>query len=1042
MKKILLLALLLPACGLLAQSAKKNPPLQKKTYTPAEPKLNAPKPAVPPAENPFGLPAVTLRPIPALVPLSAPSAPQIRITRGENGLPILFEGRTEASVPTGDVNSDALNYLASLNPAGIAEPLAEFTAVRVETDQLGNSHVRLEQQYQGVPVYGGELIAHLRNGAFDLLNGRYYPTPQLNSVQPAINADRAVELVKEAIGPGKVKTNWSADELKLLNTAPYRTQLVIYHHNAQLDNERLVWYVEAHPNLLSREIYFIDAVSGDVIHHYDYTCKIDGGRHEHQEHSDTPAPETDREANIPPPPTDGSGFDLFNVLRSFKVWQQNGTYYMEDATKSMFNSSASNMPGDPVGVIVTLDALNTSPENQNFDYTLVNSGSASFNNKAAVSAHLNSVKSYDYYQSTFNRKSIDGVGGNILAFVNVSESNGASMENAYWNGAAMWYGKGGSTFQELARGLDVGGHEMTHGVVEKTANLVYQSESGALNESFADIFGAMIDRDDWQIGEDVMQPGTNAALRSLQDPHNGVSSNSPWWQPKHVNEQYNGSQDNGGVHINSGIPNHAFYLFAIQASVGKDKAEQVFYKALRDYLVKSSKFVDLRIAVLQAANELYGSAVANAAASAFDQVGILGSSPGGNYLGQLQVNPGDDYILCVSNDYKNLDLAIGNGTVLGTIYNQGLKSRPSITDNGSQIVFVNAAGHIITVDMVYTQTDIIPTVNPPISAAPVWRNAAISKDGRFVASLTDDGDNLIYVYDILTNQQEVFTLYNPTYSNGGQVTGEVQYADVLEFDHSGNYIMYDSYNELSNSQGLDISYWDIGFLKFWENGGFTNGNNAFISKLFNGLPEKTSVGNPAFAKNSPYVIAFDYIDEQSNQYDVYGANVETGDYNVVLANNGDLGWPNYNRLDNAMIYEGPNSSGVTNIYTRGLAADKITPSGNESLLIGNRNWGVWYADGDRSLVVGTNEPGQAAFDLSLSPNPAVDVTYLNITAKNASQARVSLINLMGKTLQSRELQLAEGANRLDLNLHELPSGTYIVQLFSGGSAAALKLVKQ
>ncbi|MCB0574365.1 MAG: M4 family metallopeptidase, partial [Saprospiraceae bacterium] len=333
--------------------------------------------------------------------------------------------------------------------------------------------------------------------------------------------------------------------------------------------------------------------------------------------------------------------------------------------------------------------------------------------------------------------SIDGVGGNILAFVNVSESNGASMENAYWNGAAMWYGKGGSTFQELARGLDVGGHEMTHGVVEKTANLVYQSESGALNESFADIFGAMIDRDDWQIGEDVMQPGTNAALRSLQDPHNGVSSNSPWWQPKHVNEQYNGSQDNGGVHINSGIPNHAFYLFAIQASVGKDKAEQVFYKALRDYLVKSSKFVDLRIAVLQAANELYGSAVANAAASAFDQVGILGSSPGGNYLGQLQVNPGDDYILCVSNDYKNLDLAIGNGTVLGTIYNQGLKSRPSITDNGSQIVFVNAAGHIITVDMVYTQTDIIPTVNPPISAAPVWRNAAISKDGRFVASLTD-----------------------------------------------------------------------------------------------------------------------------------------------------------------------------------------------------------------------------------------------------------------------------------------------------------------
>ena len=92
------------------------------------------------------------------------------------------------------------------------------------------------------------------------------------------------------------------------------------------------------------------------------------------------------------------------------------------------------------------------------------------------------------------------------------------MENAYWNGDAMWYGNGGSTFKPLARGLDVGGHEMTHGVVEKTANLIYQDESGALNESFADIFGSMIDRDDWLIGEDVMQPNTNAALRSMQDP--------------------------------------------------------------------------------------------------------------------------------------------------------------------------------------------------------------------------------------------------------------------------------------------------------------------------------------------------------------------------------------------------------------------------------------------------------------------------------------------------------------------------------------------
>ncbi|MBK7937764.1 MAG: M4 family metallopeptidase [Lewinellaceae bacterium] len=1045
MKKILLFALLLATSGAFAQSAKKNPPAPKKDYQTWELKFNLPEtPAVPPAENPFGLPSVKRQPLPAFLPAAA-TAPQVRITRGENGLPIWFEGKTEASAITGDVKAGALNYIASLQPAGIAEPLTEFAARSVQTDEQANTHVRFDQIYLGVPVYGGEVIAHTRQGEFERLNGRYFPTPQLASVTPAIDAGRAIETVKQSIGFENVKTNWTAEQMKFMKSEPFQTSLIIYHPDFQPNNERLAWLVEARPNLLTRVIYFIDAQTGEVIHHFDHTCKIDGGRHVESRCSEG-------DANMPlpvftapaPPPVTANGTDLLGVNRSFGAWQQGSIYYLEDAGKSMFNSSASNMPGDPVGAIVTLNALGTSPENQNFDYALVTSNSSTFNNTTAVSAHYNSVKSFDYYKNTFNRNSIDGVGGNILSFFGVTESNGSSMENAYWNGDAMWYGNGGSTFKPLARGLDVGGHEMTHGVVEKTANLIYQSESGALNESFADIFGVMIDRDDWNIGEDVVQSGVSPgnALRNMQDPHNGASSiASPWWQPKHMNEKYNGSDDNGGVHINSGIPNHAFYLFASNASVGKDKAEQVYYKALRDYLVKSSKFVDERIAVLQAANDLYGSAVANVAAAAFDQVGILGSSPGGNYLGQLQANPGDDYILCVSNDYQNLDLAVGNGQVLGTIYDQGLKSRPSVTDDGSQIVFVNTQGHIIPVDMVYTATDIFPTVNQPLSAAPVWRNAAISKDGHFVAAITTTEENYIHVFDLFSGSKEVFRLYNPTYSTG-QITGDVQYADVLEFDYSGEYIMYDAFNELSSTQAGDISYWDVGFLQFWENGGFADGENAFISKLFSGLPEKTSIGDPSFAKNSPFVIAFDYINNLNGQNDIYGANSETGDYSLIVSNNGDLGWPNYNRLDNALIYEGPDNGGITNIYTRGLAANKISPSGNESLLIANHNWAVWYADGDRSLVVGTNEPGRHFFNLSVAPNPVTDLARLNIESRAATPARVSIVDMYGKIHQTREVTLEAGENRIDLNMRDLPASAYVIRLFSGSSGAALKVIKR
>src|SRR5690606_9270461 len=105
---------------------------------------------------------------------------------------------------------------------------------RVETDEAGNSHVRLEQIYQGVPVFGGEVIAHARGGAFDLLNGRYYPTPQLASVAPALDAGRAIDRVKMAIGPENIQTDWTPEQQQLLKIEPFKAELVIYHHDFQL----------------------------------------------------------------------------------------------------------------------------------------------------------------------------------------------------------------------------------------------------------------------------------------------------------------------------------------------------------------------------------------------------------------------------------------------------------------------------------------------------------------------------------------------------------------------------------------------------------------------------------------------------------------------------------------------------------------------------------------------------------------------------------------------------------------------------------------
>ncbi len=1044
--------LLLLPFNLIAQNSKPSYEPSGKTYDDAQRSIIRKAPvSVPDGVRPFGLPQLNYQPIPYMLPVKG-NGGAVRRVMGDQGLPIAFYGKTDASFINQDNANEAqqaLRYLASLQLEAIKLPLAEFLPAKSHQDEQGNYHVRLEQYYNGVPVYGAELIAHSSQLAFHILNGRYFPTPKIQSVTPVLNAAEAIGAVMGMIKP-KAKTFWTPAELKAIGGKPYDPRLVIYHVNGKHDAAVLAWQVTAYPTVLRREVYFIDANTGALLHSFDYTCKIDGGRcTKHAHHNEPTENEAPHVAPPPfnPPPATGTGADLFGVTRSFGIWESSPTsFYMEDASKQMFDPAASNMPSDPSGAIVTLDAKNTSPANQNFSYTIVTSTAKSFNNPRAVSAHWNSIKSYDYFEQKHGRLSIDGVRGNILAFVNVADDDGSAMENAFWNGAAMWYGNGGSTFRPLARGLDVGGHEMSHGVIEKTANLEYQNESGALNESFADVFGAMIDNDDWQIGEDVMQPGASlsGALRSLSDPHNGYPTNGAFWQPKHVNEQYKGSQDNGGVHINSGIPNHAFYLFASNAAVGKDRAEKVYYKALRDYLVKSSKFVDCRIAVIQAAQDLYGSTVANAAAAAFTAVGIGGSSQPTNYLGQLAPNPGEELLLATTNDDQNIQVAGTNGTIFGNLYVEGLQSRPSMRDDGREFVFVDADGHIVDVFLDYVGSSIEVTSAEIISPQPIWRRVALSKDGRFLAATTDNQDNFVTIIDYGVNPpvQRNFRLYNPTYTQG-QITGDVRYADVFEFDYSGEYLMYDAYNEFPNGQAL--AYWDIGFLRFFENGKFADANKPFISKLFNGLPENSSIGNPAFSKNSPYIISFDFIDESTSPagYDIYGANIETGDYDRIVADNQGLGWPNYNRTDNILYYERPNGS-TTNIRQIALASSKIKAQGTVSTqLIAGRHWPVAFANGSRSLKVNTKMPARELISaLKVSPNPTTDRCLVRFQAKHADSAQILLLNAQGAAVQQFAFDILDGDNQFDLDLSTLPSGVYVLRLQSQSGNAATAIVKK
>ncbi|HHB79245.1 MAG TPA: neutral protease, partial [Saprospiraceae bacterium] len=843
------------------------------------------------------------------------------------GRPTWVKGSLAINTRGIDAEDQAFLYLDELkNKMGIEHPMEEFQISKQQQDEYGQTHIRMEQYYHGLPVYAGEVILHEKEGKIIGFNGNYQPTPKVDII-PDLAQANAIDLVKTDLATKAKFMDFPKGGLNAQINPSHQveSQLVIYYDEGEVAH--LAWQVKIHPNITEQWLYFVDAHSGAIL-----TSRINSCHFAHDEYVQAAVAQAKSKKNVEDLPVSGdmdpldgsldaSGFDLNNILRSFKTYTvtSQNTNFLIDVTRSMFNAGASNMPDEPVGAIFTIDGNNGSPQSNSFQVTHLVNSSNNWNDKTAVSAHYNAGLAYDYYRTTFGRNSINGEGGTIISIINVADENGQGMDNAFWNGQAMFYGNGKDAFKPLAGALDVAGHELSHGVIQNTANLVYQGESGALNESYADIFGAMIDRDDWKMGEDVVFTNvfTSGALRDLSDPHNGATQlGQPGYQPAHVSEQYTGSQDNGGVHINSGITNKAYYLIA--TAITKDKAEKIYYKALTDYLTKHSQFKDLRIAILKSAEDIYGvgSAEANAVGPAFDQVGIDGpnsgggsTSPNNNYQNELEPNPGQDFI--VYRDAANgnkLSMADASGSVVsGFTSAMASLSKPTVTDNGSNILYVADDHTIRNISFDWGGGSFTEVI---FDSATDNRNVAVSPDGSRVAVLTTAYDDLVWVYDFTLNGWKSFELYNPTIDSSA--TYNVDAADVLHFDYSGEYVMYDAQSTIQNGQGADISYWDIGFLHVWDNGANTwaDGN---IDKLFSGLPENTSVGNPAFAKNSPYIIAFDFFDDSSLA--LWGANIETGDAEEIATNN-VYSVPSFAPSDQYLLADsGINGGTGTEIYT-------------------------------------------------------------------------------------------------------------------------------
>jgi len=264
---------------------------------------------------------------------------------------------------------------------------------------------------------------------------------------------------------------------------------------------------------------------------------------------------------------------------------------------------------------------------------------------AVNEAYDGSGVTYDMYFNEFNRNSIDNNGMRLDSTVHYQ----TGYDNAFWDGKQMVYGDGDENLPEAQRlfnrftaALDVIGHELTHGVTQFEANLAYWDQSGALNESMSDVFGSLVkqyqrqetaDQANWIIGEGLFTANVNGVgIRSMKAP--GTAYDDPVLgkdpQPGHMDDYVKTIEDNGGVHINSGIPNHAFYVLATTlGGYAWEKAGQIWYKTLTEKLTNRATFQEAADKTFEAAGELYGvgSLEQNAVRTCWSEVGI---SIGGN----------------------------------------------------------------------------------------------------------------------------------------------------------------------------------------------------------------------------------------------------------------------------------------------------------------------------------------------------------------------------------------------------------------------------
>lgn len=487
-------------------------------------------------------------------------------------------------------NVSVSEFTNNLNDYFNLDKSHKFELVNEKHDsQAGFINYSYQHYYKDVKINGDMIFLHTKEGKLQFVNGQVLNIKDL-STSGSISGEKLKSIAYEDFGRKE-------------NVKESKVETYILKH--QTSEKNIVLKLVNKINLTSfnpiKSVDFIiDAQTGEIVSQIDKVM-----------HADTPS----------------SSATYFRGTKSITVDSYSGGYRLMDNARKIRTMNGSQVNWN----------LNANGTFSGFsEYTNSSPNYTSTNSKPAVEVHWGMIQTYDYYKNIHNRTSFDDNSHSIHNyydagnFLGTDENAGAFDEmlgNNLYNG--MFYGNGGSDMHPIVA-LDVAGHEFTHMVVNRNGNggLDYQGESGALNESFADIFGTAIefyvnDNPNWTIGEGIFRSNINYNyFRSMSEPN----TTPPFFAPNQP-DTYQGNHwasttssfDNGGVHINSGVGNHWFYLLSVGGMGINDlnnnyyvnpitiqKAEKIAYKALTTGLTPTATYLDAYNATIAAAITLYG----------------------------------------------------------------------------------------------------------------------------------------------------------------------------------------------------------------------------------------------------------------------------------------------------------------------------------------------------------------------------------------------------------------------------------------------------